>query len=28
MQLVIISGLSGSCKSVALNVMEDCGHYV
>ena len=28
MQLVIISGLSGSGKSVALNVMEDCGHYV
>ena len=28
MQLVIISGLSGSGKSVALNVMEDSGHYV
>ncbi len=28
MQLVLISGLSGSGKSVALNVMEDCGHYV
>ena len=28
MQLVLISGLSGSGKSVALNVMEDGGHYV
>ena len=28
MQLVLISGLSGSGKSVALHVMEDCGHYV
>ncbi len=28
MQLVLISGLSGSGKSVALNVMEDAGHYV
>ena len=28
MQLVLISGLSGSGKSVALNVMEDSGHYV
>jgi len=28
MQLVLISGMSGSGKSVALNVMEDCGHYV
>ncbi|MGL4410103.1 MAG: RNase adapter RapZ, partial [Zoogloea sp.] len=26
MQLVLISGLSGSGKSVALNVMEDSGH--
>ena len=28
MQLVLISGLSGSGKGVALNVMEDSGHYV
>ena len=28
MQLVLISGLSGSGKSVALDVMEDSGHYV
>ena len=28
MQLILISGLSGSGKSVALNVMEDCGHCV
>jgi UPF0042 nucleotide-binding protein len=28
MQLVLISGLSGSGKSVALDVLEDSGHYV
>ena len=28
MQIVLISGLSGSGKSVALNVLEDAGHYV
>lgn len=28
MQLVIISGLSGSGKSIALNVLEDSGYYV
>ena len=27
MRLVIISGLSGSGKSVALNVLEDAGFY-
>jgi RNase adapter protein RapZ len=27
MQLILISGLSGSGKSVALNVLEDCGYY-
>ena len=27
MQLVIISGLSGSGKSVALNMLEDSGYY-
>ena len=27
MQLVLISGLSGSGKSVALNVLEDSGYY-
>lgn len=27
MQLVLISGLSGSGKSIALNVMEDAGYY-
>jgi len=27
MQLVLISGLSGSGKSIALNVLEDAGHY-
>ncbi len=27
MQLIIISGLSGSGKSIALNVLEDSGHY-
>ena len=28
MQLILISGLSGSGKSVALNVLEDSGYYV
>jgi RNase adapter protein RapZ len=28
MQLVLISGLSGSGKSIALNVLEDSGYYV
>jgi len=28
MQIVLISGLSGSGKSIALNVMEDAGYYV
>jgi UPF0042 nucleotide-binding protein len=28
MQLVLISGLSGSGKSIALNVLEDAGYYV
>ncbi|MCU0870195.1 MAG: RNase adapter RapZ [Burkholderiales bacterium] len=28
MQLVLISGLSGSGKSIALDVLEDSGHYV
>jgi len=28
MQIVLISGLSGSGKSVALNVLEDAGYYV
>src|SRR5690242_19443626 len=27
MQLVIVSGLSGSGKSIALNVLEDAGYY-
>lgn len=27
MQLILISGLSGSGKSIALNVLEDCGFY-
>lgn len=27
MQVIIISGLSGSGKSIALNVLEDAGHY-
>ena len=27
MQLVLITGLSGSGKSVALNVLEDSGYY-
>src|SRR5574343_351199 len=27
MQLVLISGLSGSGKSIALNVLEDAGYY-
>jgi UPF0042 nucleotide-binding protein len=27
MKLILISGLSGSGKSVALNVLEDCGYY-
>ena len=27
MQLVLISGLSGSGKSIALHVLEDAGHY-
>src|SRR5215510_2954518 len=27
MQLVLISGLSGSGKSIALNVLEDSGYY-
>ncbi|HCA27413.1 MAG TPA: RNase adapter RapZ, partial [Betaproteobacteria bacterium] len=27
MQLILISGLSGSGKSIALNVLEDCGYY-
>ena len=27
MQLVLISGLSGSGKSIALNVLEDVGYY-
>lgn len=27
LQLVLISGLSGSGKSIALNVLEDAGHY-
>ncbi len=26
-QLILISGLSGSGKSIALNVLEDCGYY-
>ncbi len=28
MQIVLISGLSGSGKSIALNVLEDSGYYV
>ena len=27
MQLVLISGLSGSGKSIALNALEDSGYY-
>ena len=27
MRLVVLSGLSGSGKSVALNALEDAGHY-
>ena len=27
MQLILISGLAGSGKSIALNVLEDCGYY-
>ena len=27
MQVVLISGLSGSGKSIALNVLEDAGYY-
>jgi UPF0042 nucleotide-binding protein len=27
MQLILVSGLSGSGKSIALNVLEDAGHY-
>ena len=27
MQLIVISGLSGSGKSIALNVLEDNGYY-
>ncbi|HEX5127900.1 MAG TPA: RNase adapter RapZ, partial [Rhodocyclaceae bacterium] len=27
MQLTVISGLSGSGKSIALNVLEDAGYY-
>ena len=27
MQLVLVSGLSGSGKSIALNVLEDAGYY-
>ena len=27
MQIVLISGLSGSGKSIVLNVLEDVGHY-
>jgi UPF0042 nucleotide-binding protein len=27
MQLIVVSGLSGSGKSIALNVLEDTGHY-
>ena len=27
MQLVLVSGLSGSGKSIALDVLEDCGYY-
>ena len=27
MQVILISGLSGSGKSIALNVLEDCGYY-
>ena len=27
MNLVIVSGLSGSGKSIALNTLEDCGYY-
>ena len=27
MQLIVISGLSGSGKSIALNVLEDSGYY-
>ncbi len=27
MKLVIVSGLSGSGKSIALDTLEDCGYY-
>jgi UPF0042 nucleotide-binding protein len=27
MRLIVISGLSGSGKSIALNVLEDSGYY-
>ena len=27
MQLILVSGLSGSGKSIALNVLEDSGYY-
>ncbi|MCF8176051.1 MAG: RNase adaptor protein RapZ, partial [Burkholderiaceae bacterium] len=27
MQVMLISGLSGSGKSIALNVLEDAGYY-
>ena len=27
MQLIVISGVSGSGKSIALNVLEDAGYY-
>ncbi|HEX5476550.1 MAG TPA: RNase adapter RapZ, partial [Burkholderiales bacterium] len=27
MQLILVSGLSGSGKSIALNVLEDGGYY-
>ena len=28
MQLIVVSGLSGAGKSIALGVLEDSGHYV
>jgi UPF0042 nucleotide-binding protein len=27
MQLILVSGLSGSGKSIALHLLEDAGHY-
>ena len=27
MQLIIVTGLSGSGKSIAIRVLEDCGYY-